>query len=115
MSRPGGGALLALAAGLLAASTAASAPPRQAVIALESERPVVVSGRRFAPRESVSVTLSAGRTWTRQARADASGRLRVRFAAGIPRCTRYAIRAWGSTGTRAFFMARVMLDCEPGD
>lgn len=115
MSRRGGGALLAVAAGLLAVSTATPAPPRQAVIALESERPAVVSGRRFAPRESVSVTLSAGRAWTRQARADASGRLRVHFGVGIPRCTRYTIRAWGSTGTRASFMARVMLDCERGD
>jgi hypothetical protein len=106
--------LALMLATLTAAATAASAaPPRTGSLRVLSERPLVVSGSGFAPRERVLLRIALGQVWTRRAVATSRGAFLARFRMSIPRCRGYEVQAFGSRGTRARFVSRLHEDCNP--
>jgi hypothetical protein len=112
--------LLALAAtgATLVAVGAASAQPltasgKNASLSAVDLRPLVVVGARFEPGERVRLMLSAGegQQWRTKV-AGPAGRLTVRFAVSVGACSRFAVFAVGSRGSRARILPlRTQIEC----
>jgi hypothetical protein len=72
---------------------------------------VVVKGQHFKPGESVTVTLVADTTVSKQARASASGSLTVDFGTmTLNSCSAYTLKAVGSLGSR-FALTHALVPC----
>jgi hypothetical protein len=97
-------ALALLAVVLLVGPSAAAerpdAPVGKAKLTLVQDRPLVVRGSRFVPRERVRVFVVGG--VSKRVTATRSGAFAARFPnAYLDRCAGYTIRAEGSRGSRA--------------
>lgn len=98
--------LVALALPLLA--SAATLPRLQI-----AEKPFVVRGTGFQPRERIKLTLNAGGSFVRTILASSRGSFAVRFVrASSDKCNGYSASALGSNGSRA--SVRVTRTCSSG-
>jgi len=109
--------LLAAVAIAVAATPAVGAQSARPALRLLDRTPVTVTGREFAPHETVRVRLAAqGRTWTRRAVASATGTFRTGFTISLARCASFSLQAFGSAGSRArLFVTAPQPDCSSSD
>jgi hypothetical protein len=100
---------------LLAASViaiTAEAAYSQASLRLVKPAPLTVRGTNFKRRETVVVTLSAGRRIVRRVVASAAGGFVVRFRySAVGRCSSFTIQAVGLRGSRAVLKRAPLLGC----
>jgi hypothetical protein len=87
-------------------------PSARAGVQVIDRQPLVVRGTGFEPNERVLVVAAAGRSGDRRVLANRSGVFVVTFPFGVPRCTRFWIRASGNKGSQARSLLRVSLACE---
>jgi len=104
--------VIALAAVALALAAPAAAAGSAGIAPMETS-PFTVRGWAFHTRERLTLTVYATGTFVRTVTASAAGR----FQAVVPdvqlaRCSSYALRAIGASGSRAFFKLPPMM-CAP--
>jgi hypothetical protein len=103
--------LLALAA--VAAALAAPAGAAGPRLSVADDTPFTVRGAGFVAREHVRVVVTANGSATRWATASAGGAFTLRFpTVRLGACAAYAVRAYGSHGSRA--VIRIRPECAPG-
>jgi hypothetical protein len=106
------GALLAALVGVSSADGRTVVATR-ANLEIASDRPLVVLGKGFRPRERVRL-LTSPRASIRKVTAGPRGRFRAVVADSAPACGGVVVQAFGNMGSRAM-VDRTGPDCAPVD
>jgi hypothetical protein len=102
-------AVLAVVACALAVPASAGGPR----LAVADDAPFTVRGSGFVAHEHVRVVVTANASATRWATTTAAGAFTLRFpTVKLGTCAAFAIRAFGSHGSRA--VLRIRPECAPG-